>query len=49
MNVMSNYFVDPVEEILQYARVFCRSDLNGLIDQNLSNYIYPLGCYEIKS
>lgn len=37
-----NYFVDPeVEEILQICQsgIFVGSDLNGLIDQNLSNYI----------
>lgn len=37
-----NYFVDPqIEEIIQVCQsgIFVGSDLNGLIDQNLSNYI----------
>lgn len=37
-----NYFVDPeIEEIIQICQsgIFVGSDLNGLIDQNLSNYI----------
>ena len=37
-----NYFVDPeIEEITQICQsgIFVGSDLNGLVDQNLSNYI----------
>lgn len=37
-----NYFVDPeIEEIIQICQsgIFVGSDLNGLVDQNLSNYI----------
>lgn len=37
-----NYFVDPqIEEIIQICQsgLWMMSDLNGLVDQNLSNYI----------